>query len=89
MTRYVLLPRHGLRWRPGERGPAVAQEVASGVEDELPGPEPGAVLVSLPARRARELRAGAEDLQVAPMRLYRLALHRPEIAAAPPAADGG
>ena len=89
MARYVLLPRHGLRWRPGQRAPSVAAELATGVEDELPGPETGAVLVSLPARRARELRAGIEDLRVAPVRRYRLALHRPEIAAAPPAAARG
>ncbi len=59
------------------------------MEDALPGPEPGAFLVSLPARRARELQAGAEDLQVAPLRRYRLALFRPEIAAPPPAVDRG
>jgi subtilisin len=67
----------------------VTAELASRVEDALPGPEPGAVLVSLPARRARALKEGTEDLRVAPLRRYRLALFRPEIAAAPPAAARG
>jgi subtilisin len=67
----------------------VAEELASRVEDTLPGPEPGAVLVSLPASRARALREGTEDLTVAPLRRYHLALYRPEIAAAPPVADRG
>ena len=38
VARYVLLPRHGLRWRPGQRAPAVAAELATGVEDELRRP---------------------------------------------------
>jgi subtilisin len=89
VARYVLLPRHGLRWRAGQRAPVVAKDLASRVEDALPGPGSGAVLVSLPARRARALEESAQDLRVAPVLRYRPALHRPEIAAAPPAAARG
>ena len=89
VARYVLLPRRGLRWRPGQRAPIAAEELASRVEDALSGPGPGAVLVSLPARQARALNDGTNDLRVAPLRRYRLALFRPEVTAAPPTADRG
>ena len=86
VARYVLLPRRGLRWRPGQRA---RRGRGSGVPrgGHAGGPAAGAFLVSLPARQARALTEGTEGGWHC--RRYRLALFRPEVTAAPPAAARG
>ena len=91
MRRYVLLPNHGLRW-PGGRARVAAELARIGaapivldtlVGAEQAGVDAGAALVSMPGSAAQAVRRRAPELQLAPLRLYRTALARPEILVRP------